>query len=57
MRSTRDVNIKKLLALIWLLSGLYFVIVCIGKGSGVSAAISMICGFMVARNLANIVSL
>ena len=47
---------KKLLAVSWLLLGIYFVIVCTGKGAGVSAAIGMFCGFMVARNLADIVA-
>lgn len=42
---------KKLLAVSWMLLGLYFVVVCTGKGAGVSAAISMFCGFMVARNV------
>lgn len=47
---------KKVLASIWLLLGIYFVIACTGNGAGVSAALSMVCGFMVARNLADIVA-
>lgn len=47
---------KKLLAISWLLLGVYFVIVCTGKGTGVSAAIAMFSGFMVARNVADIIA-
>lgn len=47
---------KKLLAVSWLLLGLYFVIACTGKGAGVSAAFAMFSGFMVARNVADIVA-
>lgn len=48
--------VKKIWALIWLLTGLYFVVAAIGKGAGATAAIAMVCGFMVARNVADIVA-
>ena len=46
---------KRLWMVIWLLLGMYFVIACLGRGNGVSAAMAMVCGFMVARNMADIV--
>jgi hypothetical protein len=47
--------VKKVLATTWFCLGVYFVISSLGKGSGVSAAIAMVCGFMVARNMADII--
>ena len=47
---------KKILAVSWLLLGLYFVVAATGKGTGVTTAIAMFCGFMVARNVADIVA-
>lgn len=38
----------------WFVFGLYFVIACLGRGNGVSAAMAMACGFMVARNMADV---
>lgn len=46
---------KTFLATAWCLIGLYFVVVAIGKGTGATTAIAMVCGFMVARNLADVV--
>jgi hypothetical protein len=46
---------KKALMVMWLLIGIYFVIACLGRGNGVSAAMAMACGFMAARNMADIV--
>jgi len=45
----------KLWMIIFLFLGIYFVIVCLGRGNGASAAMAMVCGFMVARNMAEIV--
>ena len=48
---------KKFLAIAWCLTGLYFVVASIGGGGGggATSAMAMICGFMVARNLADVV--
>lgn len=46
---------KKLLAIAWCLTGLYFVVASIGGGGGATSMMAMICGFMVARNLADVV--
>lgn len=46
---------KKSLMIMWLLIGIYFVIACLGRGNGVSAALAMFAGFMVARNMADVV--
>lgn len=48
-------DLKKALMVVWFLLGIYFVIGCLGRGCGVSAAIAMACGFMVARNMADVV--
>lgn len=45
---------KKFLAGSWLLLGLYFVVASIGGGGGATSAMAMVCGFMVARNLADL---
>ncbi len=50
-----EINMKKAIMVIWFLIGLYFVIACLGRGNGVSAAMAMACGFMVARNMADVV--
>jgi len=47
---------KKFLAGSWLLLGLYFVVASIGGGGGATSAMAMVCGFMVARNVADIVA-
>lgn len=46
---------KKLLAATWLLLGAYSVIAAYGGGAARCAALAMVCGFMVARNLADLV--
>lgn len=46
---------KKLLLGFWLTFGIYFIIASIGGGAPICAAMAMICGFMVARNWADIV--
>lgn len=46
---------KKLLMLIWLLAGIYFIVASAGGGGFISPAMAMVCGFMVARNFADIV--
>ena len=46
---------KKALMVAWLLIGIYLVIVCLGRGNGVSAALAMVAGFMAARNMADVV--
>lgn len=46
---------KTFLAVAWCLLGLYFVVASIGGGGGATAMMAMICGFMVARNLADVV--
>lgn len=47
---------KKALMIIWFLIGIYFVIACLGRGAGASAALAMAAGFMAARNMADVVS-
>lgn len=46
---------KKLLMMIWLLAGIYFIVASVGGGSFICSAMAMVCGFMVARNLADVV--
>lgn len=50
---------KTFLAIAWCLTGLYFVVASIGggggDGGGATSMMAMICGFMVARNLAAVV--
>jgi len=46
---------KKALMISWLAVGLYFVIAAIGQGSGWTATAAMFSGFMVARNMADVV--
>ena len=46
---------KTSLTIAWCLIGLYFVVAATGKGTGVTTAIAMVCGFMVARNLADVI--
>lgn len=46
---------KKTLMVVWFLLGIYFVIECLGRGDGVSAAMAMACGFMSARNMSDVV--
>ncbi len=45
---------KKLLMLIWLLAGVYFVVASAGGGGFISPAMAMVCGFMVALNFSDI---
>jgi hypothetical protein len=45
---------KKLLMFIWLFAGIYFVVASAGGGGFVSPTMAMICGFMIARNFADI---
>lgn len=47
---------KKALMVMWLVIGIYFVIVCFGNGNGASAAMAMAAGFMAARNMADVVN-
>lgn len=50
---------NKLMIVVWLVFGLYFIIASAGDSSAIStaicAAIAMFCGFMVARHMADIV--
>ena len=41
--------------LAWLVFGLYFIIAAMGRDAGIAAAMAMFCGFMVARNVADMV--
>ena len=47
---------KKVWMCIWLAGGLYFVIAAIGADAGMNAAMAMLCGFMSARNAADVVA-
>ena len=53
---TDGFGMKKALIIVWLLIGIYFVIACLGRGNGVSAAMAMVAGFMAARNMADVVA-
>ena len=48
-------NKKFLLMIMWLLFGLFYIISAVGAGSGTPAIGAMICGFMVARNMSDVV--
>lgn len=48
-------TMKKLLMLIWLFAGIYFVVASAGGDGFISPIMAMVCGFMVARNFADIV--
>ena len=41
--------------LAWLVVGMYFIIAAMGRDAGVAAAMAMVCGFMAARNVADMV--
>ena len=41
--------------IVWLIAGFYFVIAGIGGGNGWTTLAAMICGFMSARNMADVV--
>jgi hypothetical protein len=45
--------VKKML--IWMLAGIYFIVSSAGGGGFISPVMAMVCGFMVARNFADIV--
>lgn len=45
---------KQLLMLIWMLAGIYFIVASAGGGGFISPTMAMVCGFMVARNFADI---
>lgn len=47
---------KKILMTAWALLGLYFIVAATGSGCMTIAIGAMICGFMVARNMADIVT-
>lgn len=49
-------KMKKILMTVWALLGLYFIVAAIGGGCMTIAIGAMICGFMVARNMADIVA-
>lgn len=47
---------KRLWMAIWLAMGLYAIIAAVGGGGGFAATGAMLCGFMLGRNMADIVS-
>lgn len=49
-----EVIIKKIWMVFWLIFGIFFIVASYGDGA-VCAAMSMLCGFMVARNMADLV--
>ena len=48
-------NKKTLLMVAWTIFGLFYIISAVGAGGGLNAIGAMICGFMVARNMADVV--
>lgn len=48
-------NKKALLMVAWMLFGIFYIIAAVGAGGGIHAIGAMICGFMVARNMADVV--
>lgn len=47
---------KKILMIVWVLLGLYFIVSATGGGCVTSAIGAAICGFMLARNIADAVA-
>ena len=47
-------RMKKILMAAWALLGLYFIVAATGSGCMTIAIGAMVCGFMVARNMADI---
>lgn len=47
---------KKLWMTVWALAGTYFVVAVAGGGRWIAAAMAMLCGFMVARNMADAIA-
>lgn len=48
-------KVEMVLAVVWFLGGLVFVLEDIGGAGAICSVMSMICGFMMARNIACVV--